>query len=77
MRPHIEPFCDRDVQFKNMRLPGFASGMRYKMLSFDPETGARNVRQRFVLQMFGETISGKSVASIPQSIQFNFFCGSP
>ncbi|MGD8441626.1 MAG: hypothetical protein PVG53_13930 [Holophagae bacterium] len=44
---------------------------------FDPETGARNVRQRFVLQMFGETISGKSVASIPQSIQFNFFCGSP
>jgi hypothetical protein len=43
----------------------------------DPETGARNIRQRLVLQMFGETISGKSVASIPQSIQFNFFCGSP
>ena len=39
MRPHIEPFCDRDVCFKNMRLPGFAPGMRYKMLSFDPETG--------------------------------------
>jgi len=39
MRPHIEPFCDRDVTFKNMRLPGFASGMGYKMLSFDPETG--------------------------------------
>jgi len=43
----------------------------------DPETGNRNIRQRLVLQMFGETISGKGVASIPQSIQFNFFCGSP
>jgi hypothetical protein len=43
----------------------------------DPETAARNIRQRFVLQMFGETMSGKSVASVPQSIQFNFFCGSP
>ena len=43
----------------------------------DPETAARNIRQRFVLQMFGETMSGKSVASVPQTIQFNFFCGSP
>lgn len=43
----------------------------------DPETGNRNIRQRLVLQMFGETMSGKSVASVPQSIQFNFFCGSP
>jgi hypothetical protein len=43
----------------------------------DPETAARNIRQRLVLQMFGETMSGKSVASVPQSIQFNFFCGSP
>jgi hypothetical protein len=43
----------------------------------DPETGNRNIRERLVLQMFGETMSGKSVASIPQSIQFNFFCGSP
>ena len=43
----------------------------------DPETGNRNIRQRFVIQMFGETISGKSIASIPQSIQYNFFCGSP
>jgi hypothetical protein len=43
MRPHIEPFCDRDVQFKNMRLPGFAPGMRYKMLSFDPETGGNTM----------------------------------
>ncbi|MEE4273543.1 MAG: DUF4437 domain-containing protein [Thermoanaerobaculales bacterium] len=43
MRPHIEPFCDRDVQFKNMRLPGFAPGMGYKMLSFDPETGGNTM----------------------------------
>jgi hypothetical protein len=43
----------------------------------DPETANRNIRQRFVLQLFGETISGKSVASVPQSIQYNFFCGSP
>ena len=43
----------------------------------DPETANRNIRQRFVLQLFGETISGKSVASVPVPIQFNFFCGSP
>ena len=43
----------------------------------DPETGNRNIRQRFVLQAFGETMSGKSVATIPQSVQFNFFCGRP
>ena len=39
-RPHIEPFCDRDVSFKNMILPGFGSGFRYKTLSLDNETGA-------------------------------------
>ena len=39
-RPHIEPFCDRDVSFKNMNLPGFGRGMRYKMLSLDVDTGA-------------------------------------
>jgi hypothetical protein len=39
-RPHIEPFCDRDVHFKNMSLPGLGGGFRYKMLSFDSETGA-------------------------------------
>lgn len=44
---------------------------------FDPETGNRNIRQRLVLQMFGETMSGKQVSTIPQPIQFNFFCGSP
>ena len=39
-RPHIEPFCDRDVHFKNMTLPGFSPGMRYKMLSLDTDSGA-------------------------------------
>lgn len=39
-RPHIEPFIDRDVQFKNMVLPGMGLGYRYKMLSVDNETGA-------------------------------------
>ena len=43
----------------------------------DPETANRNIRQRLMLQMFGETMSGKSVATVPQAIQFNFFCGSP
>jgi hypothetical protein len=43
----------------------------------DPETSNRNIRQRLVLQLFGETMGGKSVASVPQPIQFNFFCGSP
>lgn len=39
-RPHIEPFCDRDIPFKNMSLPGFSPGFHYKMLSLDPDTGA-------------------------------------
>lgn len=39
-RPHIEPFVDRDVAFKRMLLPGFGSGMHYKMLSMDGDTGA-------------------------------------
>ncbi len=39
-RPHIEPFCDRDVHWKKMALPGFGTGFSYKMLSFDNETGA-------------------------------------
>jgi hypothetical protein len=43
----------------------------------DPETGNHNIRQRLVLQLYGKTMSGKSVASEPQPIQFNFFCGSP
>jgi hypothetical protein len=43
----------------------------------DPETGNRNIRQRMVLQMYGRTVSGKSIASLPTPIQLNFFCGSP
>ena len=39
-RPHIEPFCDRDNHFKPMRLLGFGTGMHYKMLSMDTDTGA-------------------------------------
>lgn len=39
-RRHIEPFCDRDVPFKKMTLPGFPPGMQYKMLSIDRDTGA-------------------------------------
>ena len=39
-RPHIEPFCDRDVPFKKMTMKGFPSGMQYKMLSLDTDTGA-------------------------------------
>jgi len=39
-RPHIEPFCDRDIAFKNLTLPGFSRGLHYKMLSIDEQTGA-------------------------------------
>ncbi len=39
-RRHIEPFVDRDIPFKRMTLPGFPSGMHYKMLSLDRDTGA-------------------------------------
>ena len=39
-RPHIEPFCDRDVHFKNMSMSGFPSGFTYKMLSLDTEIGS-------------------------------------
>jgi len=41
---------------------------------FDPETGNSNIRQSFDLQIFGETVSGKSVATVPVSIGFNFYC---
>ncbi|MGI9229635.1 MAG: DUF4437 domain-containing protein [Gammaproteobacteria bacterium] len=46
-RPHIEPFVDRDVTFKNMNLPGFGRGMRYKMLSMDGDTGACSMTVQF------------------------------
>jgi len=43
----------------------------------DPETGQRNIRQTLRLEMFGRTVSGKSVSTVPINIAFNFFCVSP
>ena len=47
MRPHIEPFCDRDEAFKKLILPNLTGGMRYKMLSFDDDTGACSMTCQF------------------------------
>lgn len=41
---------------------------------FDPETGNTNIRESLQLQIFGRTVSGKSVATEPIPIAFNFFC---
>ena len=41
---------------------------------FDPETGNTNIRESLELVIFGETVSGKSVATQPIPIAFNFFC---
>jgi hypothetical protein len=41
---------------------------------FDPETGNNVIRQSFELQLFGRTVSGKSVATEKVSIDYNFFC---
>lgn len=46
-RPHIEPVVDRDLQWKRFDLPGFPKGMHYKMMSFDPETGASTMVVKF------------------------------
>jgi hypothetical protein len=43
----------------------------------DPETGNRNIRQTLELEMFGRTVSGKAVSTVPITIAFNFFCFSP
>ena len=40
----------------------------------DPETGNTNIRQSLELQMFGQTVAGKRVATDPVPIAFNFFC---
>jgi hypothetical protein len=40
----------------------------------DPETGRRNIRQKLMLQLFGETIAGKRVSTVPIPIAFNFTC---
>lgn len=39
-RPHIEPFCDRDISFRPLTLKGFPKGIHYKTLSVDSDTGA-------------------------------------
>jgi hypothetical protein len=44
---------------------------------FDPETGNRNIRQTLRVQLFGQTVSGKAVSSVPVNIAFNFYCFSP
>ena len=45
-RPHIEPFVDTTVDFKKTRIPGFPTGMQYKMLSLDTDTGACSMTVR-------------------------------
>jgi len=46
-RPHIEPYCDRHVDFRRLTLPGFPRGMQYKMLSLDPDSGACSLTVRW------------------------------
>jgi hypothetical protein len=46
-RPHIEPFSDRDVDFKPLNLPGFGRGIHFKMLSLDEQTGACSMTVQF------------------------------
>lgn len=41
---------------------------------YDPETGNTNIRESLQLQIFGRTVSGKSVATEPIPIAFNFYC---
>lgn len=41
---------------------------------FDPETGNTNIRESFELTIYGKTVSGKSVATTPIPIAFNFYC---
>ena len=45
-RPHIEPFVDTDIAYNKLGLPGFTSGMHYKMLSLDRDTGACTMNVR-------------------------------
>ena len=39
-RPHIEPLVDTDVTWKQLNLPGWKSGIRYRTLSLDVANGA-------------------------------------
>jgi len=41
---------------------------------FDPETGNTNIRQSLELVIYGNTVSGKRVATRAVPIAFNFFC---
>jgi hypothetical protein len=41
---------------------------------YDPETGNTNIRQSLELIIYGETVSGKKVSTVPVPIAFNFFC---
>ena len=41
---------------------------------YDPETGNTNIRESFELQIYGQTVSGKKVSTVPVSIGFNFYC---
>ena len=41
---------------------------------FDPETGNTNIRQSLELVIYGETVAGKNIATLPVPIAFNFFC---
>ena len=70
-RLHAGVYLDRNDQ-----QPGVT--VQYYLLpengGFDPETGNTNIRQSLQLQIFGETISGKSVATEKVSIAYNFFC---
>lgn len=43
-RPHIEPYVELDTPWKRMTLPGFPSGMRYKVLSLDAASGACSLK---------------------------------
>ena len=40
---------------------------------FDPETGQSNIRQSMRIEIFGTTVSGKSVKCGPFNVSFNFF----
>lgn len=53
------------------------SGLLPENGGVDPETGNRNIRQSLELEIFGRTVSGKSVSTIPIPVAFNFFCGTP
>jgi len=39
----------------------------------DPETGHSNIRQRLVIEIYGRTVSGKSVKCGPFPVSFNFY----